>query len=353
MSDGYIRIDTKIDKGTSDKDLDKLDKRLKETEKTGNKSTASLLKTGVALGSVAAAAKVAAAVVKDLTDSYKKQEKAEVQLESAAKNNPLLSTASVKALKDYASELQSMTVYGDEELLPFMAQLAASGRTQVEIMEIMSAATDMAASGQFTLDSAVRNLNKAYGGLSGELGEAIPEIKALTAEQLKNGGATKLMAERYKGIAAETAAATGTQEQLNNAIGDLKEEFGAGFEKGIAPIRRFFTELISGWANAKREKREYYEAKEGAEKGIITELGAEAVAGEKFLEYLAAREEYEAGLAYNSEQVSKQLKERADALLAEYNQMKANAIQAREGGRAEEGRRKAKEKELQVDRELE
>ena len=353
MSDGYIRIDTKIDKGTSDKDLDKLDKRLKETEKTGNKSTASLLKTGVALGSVAAAAKVAAAVVKDLTDSYKKQEKAEVQLESAAKNNPLLSTASVKALKDYASELQSMTVYGDEELLPFMAQLAASGRTQVEIMEIMSAATDMAASGQFTLDSAVRNLNKAYGGLSGELGEAIPEIKALTAEQLKNGGATKLMAERYKGIAAETAAATGTQEQLNNAIGDLKEEFGAGFEKGIAPIRRFFTELISGWANAKREKREYYEAKEGAEKGIITELGAEAVAGEKFLEYLAAREEYEAGLAYNSEQVSKQLKERADALLAEYNQMKANAIQAREGGRAEEERRKAKEKELQVDRELE
>lgn len=353
MSDGYINISTKIDKGTSDKDLDKLDKRLKETEKAGKSSTASMLKTGIAIGSVAAAAKTAAALVKDLTDAYKTQEKAEVQLESAAKNNPYLTDASVQNLKNYASELQSISTIGDEELLPHMASLAAAGRTQDEIMQIMSASVDMAASGAFTLDSAVRNLNKSYGGLAGELGESIPEIKALTAEQLKNGEATKLMAERYKGIAAETAAATGTQEQLNNAIGDLKEEFGASFEKGIAPIRRFFTELISGWANAKRAMREYYEAKEDAEKGIITEQGAEAVAGEKFLEYLAARDEYEAGLAYNSEEVNKQLKERAAALLAEYNQMKANAIQAREGGRAEEARRKAKEAELKVDRELE
>ena len=142
----------------------------------------------------------------------------------------MLSTASVKALKDYASELQGITVYGDEELIPFMAQLAASGRTQVEIMEIMSAATDMAASGQFTLDSAVRNLNKSYGGLSGELGEAIPEIKALTAEQLKNGG-YKLMAERYKGHSRRDAAATGTQEQLNNAIGDPKEELALALKR--------------------------------------------------------------------------------------------------------------------------
>src|SRR5690606_39190259 len=109
---------------------------------------------GVAIGSVAVAAKAAAAVIKDLTDAYKKQEKAETQLEAAARNNPLLSTASVKALKDYASELQGITVYGDEELIPFMAQLASAGRSQQEIMDIMSAAVNVAASGTMDLGSA-------------------------------------------------------------------------------------------------------------------------------------------------------------------------------------------------------
>lgn len=339
MADGKIIIDTEINQKGADKDLDKLDKRLKASEKSGKSATASLAKTGVAIGSVAVAAKAAAAVIKDLTEAYKKQEKAETQLESAAKNNPLLSTASVKALKDYASELQGITVYGDEELIPFMAQLAASGRTQVEIMEIMSAATDMAASGQFTLDSAVRNLNKAYGGLSGELGEAIPEIKALTAEQLKNGGATKLMAERYKGIAAETAAATGTQEQLNNAIGDLKEEFGAGFEKGIAPIRRFFTELISGWANAKRAKREYEEGAAEARTGGDLSVSGTTFAVDQIRKELELLKNvlnsqeaigYGAkGLRVSAEEYTQIIQERADALQKELDVMKGRELQAR------------------------
>lgn len=273
MSDGQIRIDTKIDQGNVDKDLSKLDNRLKASEKSGKSATASLAKTGIAIGSVAVAAKAAAAVIKDLTDAYKKQEKAETQLEAAARNNPLLSDASVQSLKNYASELQSITTYGDEELLPQMAALAASGRTQAEIMEIMSAATNMAASGQFTLDSAVRNLNKSYGGLSGELGEAIPEIKALTAEQLKNGAATKLLAERYDGIAAATAAATGTQEQLANALGDFKEELGAGWEKKIAPLRKAFQEIIEGFTKAKKAKRELDKAMEEVEtKGVDADI---------------------------------------------------------------------------------
>lgn len=209
----------------------------------------------------------AVAVVKDLTDAYKKQMKAETQLESAAKNNPYLDSSSVSALKEYASGLQSISTFGDEELIPQMAKLAAAGRTQEEIMLVMSTATDMAASGAFSLESAVANLNKSYGGLSGELGESIPEIKSLTSEQLKNGEAVKLLAGRYKGIAQDVAKTTGTAEQLSNAMGDLKEELGAPFEKAMSPIRIFFTELIAGWANVKKAKREAGEAVEAVEAG--------------------------------------------------------------------------------------
>lgn len=352
MSDGYVKIGTKIDETGVDKGLASMGKKLKDGAKKADAFVGSLAKASLVGAGVGLALKKVTDTINDLTAAYKTQIKAETQLESAAKNNPYLDSSSVQALKDYASEIQSYTTYGDEELLPMMASLAAAGRTQDQIMQIMSAATDMAASGAFSLDGAVRNLNKSYGGLSGELGESIPEIKNLTAEQLKNGAATELMAKRYKGIAAETAKATGSQEQLANAVGDLKEEFGASFEKSIAPVRRFFTEFVSGWANAKKAKREYYEDVESAAEGEANERGATAIANEKLIEYLAAAEDYEAGLAYNSEETNKQLRERRDLLYEEYSQLRSLAITARYRGDEEKKAAKAAEKSKLEDKSL-
>jgi hypothetical protein len=346
MSDGYIKIDTKIDETGIDKGIGNVDKKLKGSTKNIGSLTSGLAKASIAGVGVAVALKKAADTIADLTDAYKKQAKAETQLEAAAKNNPYLTPSSVKALKDYASELQSISTVGDEELLPHMASLAAAGRTQDEIMQIMSASLDMAASGSFTLDSAVRNLNKAYGGLSGELGESIPEIKALTAEQLKNGAATKLMGDRYKGIAAETAKATGSSEQLANAIGDAKEELGYGWEKSLTPFRMFITEVISGWAAAKKAQREAQEEKDKAFAGEETIAGATyAVADiqkniDGLLEQIRyAENEGKADLIINEIDVKKftdALRERVQVLKDQLAQMRSLEIRSREGAKADE-----------------
>lgn len=260
MADGKVTIDTELNNKGLDKGLKDSGSKLKDFAKTAGKA-------GVTAAAAAVSIKAIATGVKDVIEAYKGQIKAETQLESAARNNPYLNDASVQALKNYAGEIQSYSTYGDEELLPFMAKLAAAGRTQEEIFDVMAVAVDMAASGAMSLESAVSNLNKAYGGLSGELGESIPEIKNLTAEELKNGGATKLLGERYKGIAKDVAATTGSAEQLANAMGDLKEELGAPFEKALSPVRKYFAELISGWANAKKARREYNEAVEKEKEG--------------------------------------------------------------------------------------
>ena len=112
---------------------------------------------GAAVGVAVAAIKKANAVIKETSDLYKVQATAEKQLEVAAKNNPYLNDTSVVQLKAYASELQAVSTVGDEQLLPMMAQLAAAGRTQAEIQDIMSAALDVSASGMMSLDSAVRS----------------------------------------------------------------------------------------------------------------------------------------------------------------------------------------------------
>ena len=276
MADGRIEIDTKIDPSGVEKDSKKLKDIIAKIGSSGTvKGLANLGATvtgiGTAFKGVTGAAQTAVNVVKDLTDSYKTQKKAEIQLETASKNNPYLNSSNVKALKNYASELQGISTVGDEELIPFMASLATAGRTQEEIMDIMTVAVNMQATGMYSLDSAVKNLNKTYGGLSGELGETIPDVKNLTVEQLKNGDAVKLLGDKYKGMAEQTSKATGTSEQLKNAMGDLKEEIGAPFEKAMSPVRAYFTELISGWANAKKAKREWEETLEESKEAKGTE----------------------------------------------------------------------------------
>lgn len=275
--DGNIEIGTKVNTSGIKKGTKEVEKNLKETEKSSKtlgEKFAGL--RDVMQGPVAAAkaivngVKLAVAAVEDLTTAYKDQKRAEVQLEQSARNNPYLNPSSVARLKAYATELQGITGYGDQELLGFMSQLATAGRTQEQIQKIMKVSLDIAASGTMSLDAAVRNLSKTYGGFAGELGETVPEVRNLTQEQLKNGAAVDILGQRYAGMAEEVAKTTGAGEQLKNSWQALKEELGAPFEKGLAPVQRFFKELIDGWTEAKKRKREYDERGQAIEEGKAT-----------------------------------------------------------------------------------
>jgi len=229
--DGYIKIKTKIEglaeslKGIKDLGL-------------GVFGLSSIYKT------LTGTVKQLYAQLDELNRAYKNQKNAEVQLTTAIKNNPYLDASNARRLKDYAAQLQKISTVGDEQLLPFMAQLAASGRTEAQIMDIMAAALDASASGMVTLDEAVRGLNNSYTGQIGRLGMQIPALKKLTKEELEQGKAVDVVAKTYKGLAEETAKATGSTEQLKNAWGDLKEEMGKDVERTFGPIRRFLADLI-------------------------------------------------------------------------------------------------------------
>ena len=241
-------------------ELNKLSKGIKASDVTALATGFTAVTKAAELG--VKAVKKINETIKETTELYRVQAIAEKTLEVAARNNPYLDSGSVMQLKDYAGQLQKVSTVGDEQLLPMMAQLASAGRTQSEIQQIMSAALDVSASGMMSLDSAVTALNKTYAGTSGQLGNQIAELKNLSKEELQSGKAVDIVAQKFKGMAEETAKATGSTEQLKNAMGDYKEEVGAVFEKKLAPMRQFFTELIQGWADAKKAKREYDEAVE-------------------------------------------------------------------------------------------
>ena len=267
MSDGRIDIDTRINTQNLDKDVKSVDSKLKSLSKTGSSSLGGLVNsfasTVTAAGAVVGAVALVSKGIKETTEAYRKQAKAETQLETAAKNNPYLNEANVESLKSFASGLQSISTIGDEELLPMMAQLAANGRTQKEIMDITSAAVDLSASGMMDLNSAVSALNATYNGMAGTLGRQNGAIKNLTEEQLKNGEAVKIISEQYKGMAKKVADTTGSAQQLANTWGDFKEHVGSGIEKALTPARKVITGMIQDVNNAIEDLKK---AKENAKK---------------------------------------------------------------------------------------
>lgn len=256
MADGEVVINTKLDTSGVDKGVKDLQNKLNNTGKTldaGTKKTTSLTNAikGLGSGALAATAGIAAAgvAVKKTVDAlnecaaaYRKQAKAEEALTVAAKNNPYLNDESVYNLRNFAEELQKLSEVGDEVSLQVMSQLAASGRTEDQIMQIMSAAADMAAVTGQDLASAAQQLNATLNGNAGALGRQIQSINALTKEELENGKAIDLVAKQYRGAAAATAD---VEVQLSNAWGDFKENIGRGWQNVTQPVKQFFLDVLS------------------------------------------------------------------------------------------------------------
>lgn len=315
--DGKVSIGTEIDTSGAEKGIKGLSNKLKKL--ADNKISKGLANigaavsgVGVAFSGVTKAVNSVASGIKAVNDAYRVQIGAETQLQTASQNNPYLDGKSVKNLKAYASQLQSVSTFGDEELLPFMAQLASSGRTEQEIMDIMTASINVAASGTMSLESAVRNLNKTYGGLSGELGESIPQIKNLTTEQLKNGEAVKVIAGQYKGMAESVAQSTGSSQRLANTWGDFKEALGRNFAPAVDNVKNsaqtLLTNVVDAMNKSVETKQAIIEAQaEGVELAKILD-GKNGGSGKTVAE--AAKEEKEA--KENAKKAAKEAKRAAE-----------------------------------------
>ncbi|CAJ0592338.1 unnamed protein product [Cylicocyclus nassatus] len=284
MEDGEVKIDTKLDTSGLNEGLkglkvklnslgveteketkkeekfnEELDKTADAAKKSGdavekaakkNKNLGDILKdikgkiNGTTVAGIAAAAaiKKTVEVLNDCAAAYRTQANAEEALQIAAKNNPYLNEENVYNLQKFASALQSFSEIGDEVSMQIMAQLAATGRTENEIMQIMQASADMAAATGQDIGSVAQQLNATYNGNAGALGRQISAINNLTKEELENGRAIELVAQQYKGMAAATAD---VEVQLSNAWGDFKENIGRGWQNVTQPVKQFFLDVLN------------------------------------------------------------------------------------------------------------
>ena len=239
-------------------------KELKSVEKKAKDVAKSMKKIGSTLTKYVTGPLAALAAVSVKTANTQMQ--AEAKLFNALKGREDVQ----KRLIAQAAELQGRSLFGDEEIINQQAVLAAMGRTEQQINDIIEASAQLSAATGMSLDSAVKNLAKTYGGLAGELGESIPALRELTKEQLQNGDAVKLINEQYKGF-AETAAQTGAGPlvQLKNQLGDLSEQIGIILMPFVQSLVNALSKLVGWLQNLSPE----------AQKTIVVIAGIAAVVG--------------------------------------------------------------------------
>ena len=251
----------KFDKAVdgSGKSVEDLSGKVKKSTGFFNSMTGEIVK-GVSIQRAAEAGfRKLLAVVDETSEAYRIQQEAEENLAFAVNNSPYLDSSAISGFKDFASGLQEMTVYGDETTLSFINMLIPLGRTEKQIQDIITAAADMDSRGIMSFDSAVRNLNKSFGGTTGELAEMFPELKSLTSEQLKAGAAVDILSKQFEGFAEGAAeTAKGEVQQFDNALGDLKEEIGAGWDIAMSPARKALTGFVEDITDAMKKSREFY-----------------------------------------------------------------------------------------------
>jgi hypothetical protein len=245
-----VNIKFKADSSDAQKGIKGVQSELNKFSKSGLEQTIKgVQKLGKTIKGLGISAVIAAeikilkqylATIKETAQAYNKQIDAEKGLERAAKNNPYINGEGVKNLKSFAKELERTAAIEDNQSLEVMRQLVATGRTEAEVMQIMSAAVDYAAGANLDLATAAKQLNATYSGSAGLLGKQSAAVKALTKEQLANGEAVKIVAEQYKGMAVELA---NTDTKLELAKKTFKEAMGEITQPSYEGWNKFWTKI--------------------------------------------------------------------------------------------------------------
>lgn len=198
--------------------------------------------------------------------AFDKQAKAIAQVEAGLKSTGNTAGKTSEELQKLASELQSVSLFGDEEILKDVtAQLLTfTNIAGTQFDRTQQAALDLATRLDGDLKSASIQLGKALNDPIANLSalsrsgiqfsqDQKAVIKSLTETGRLAEAQTIILDElekQYGGAAAAAAAAgLGPFKQLQNSIGDLTEDFGKIITEALVPVINYIRELVDRFKN--------------------------------------------------------------------------------------------------------
>lgn len=240
--DAERKLDIEQRATTIRKDLRSINERLGRRGLTGAFSEATqgiknqfndlgnFIKGGFLVGAVTTLISGLSDAIRQSTQLFNTQAQAESKLLTALKGREDIQ----QRLIAQAAELQSRTLLGDEQIIDAQAFAVSMGLAEDQVGGVIEAAANLSAVTGQDLQAAIKNIVRTFGGLKGELGELVPQVAALSAEELKAGDAVAVLNEAFGGQAEAAAkVGTGPLTQLKNVFGDILEVVGEFIVNGI------------------------------------------------------------------------------------------------------------------------
>ena len=256
MSD--IKFEAKVDSKKGEVSLKKLDQGVTKVEKSTKKAGAGFknLAVGVAAGvaAFAVASKALRGLIRWMGDAVEKaaiQQTAEAEMRAALESTGREVESNAEHFKKYASEIQSATIFGDEQILSAQALMIQLTKLDREGLDAATkGAIGLASVYKTDLQAATTLVGKALAGNYGALSRyGLTVERTATAEEKRAQLLSQLLV-MYKRAEAEVDTHAGAMAQLSNIYGDLKEQVGGAvtesedFRDAIKQITELTGDLI-------------------------------------------------------------------------------------------------------------
>ena len=253
-------------------DLRGFDKAMKKAQRSIKKFGTSMQRTGKNLtrSLTLPLAAFAAASVK----AFDEQIVAETKLLTALKGREDIQ----QRLIAQAKELQTKTLFGDEETIKAQALLASLGLTEQQITMLIPQIQNMATGLTMDLVSATSLVSKSVSTTTDALARYFNTgLKGVIGQQERAIVLTQSLSEKFEGQAeAIRDKGLGAFKALGMAIGDVGEEFGEIITEQLQPLTEGFeklTKIISGLTKEQKENIVFYAKILAAVGPVITILG--------------------------------------------------------------------------------
>jgi len=241
------------------------DEASKKFNKIGGSATgmASALKKAAAAAAVYFSGRAVKRFMEDAVKLAAVQIRSNALLAQSMKNTGNYSREAFKDLQDFASQVQKVTVYGDEMTESLMSMGLNLGILPSQIKEAVKGAYGLQAmfGGRMKPEMALRYIAQAFKGEYASLSTYIVALRTANTEAEKHAILMKAMADGYKLVQVNARTALGPVEQMKNTLGDVvKEAIGAAF----LPWVQKSADAIKRWAENNQERIRVFAEKAAA-----------------------------------------------------------------------------------------
>ena len=218
------------------------------------KSVKSMMKMAAGITAAIVIVKKLYKSMKELEEIYFKQEKAEAMFAAALKATGTEAEVSAKSFFNFSSELQAVTIYGDEAIISATSLLQSLAKLNDQgLKKIVPLMLDFATGMKIDLNTAMSLVGKTLGSTTNALARYGIVIDMSLSKEEKLVQLTEQLQQSFGGMAVAMGdTAYGATVKLSNAIGDYKEQLGRTISVGMKPFREWLTNIVTEATNVKR-----------------------------------------------------------------------------------------------------